>query len=144
MWAFMGSLWRMLRHDRRGAAAAEFGLIAPLFTFLLLGAIEFGSLFFAYSAMQSAATIATRSVAVNVIEPAEVDAVVQDRLPPWVRGAATVAVTQSHPENATLNIIRTRVQASSLQATPVPLFTRVIPWTITADVRIKQELPYVD
>ncbi|MFN7177451.1 MAG: TadE/TadG family type IV pilus assembly protein [Thermaurantiacus sp.] len=144
MLALKASGWRSLRRDRRGAVAAEFGLIAPLFTFLLLGAIEFGCLFFAYSAMQFGATIVTRDMAVNVIDEAEARANVRAFLPPWVRDSATVNVVQSDPFNSTTNLIRMQVQASSLQATPLPLFTRVSPWTITADVTLKQELPYVD
>jgi hypothetical protein len=144
----MTRIWKKqlgkLRRDRKGATAAEFALIAPLFFFMLLGAVEYGLVFLSFSAMQFGATIATRDVAVNFLDEGGADAQVRDYLPPWMRDDATVNVSQTTPGLPETNIIQMSVQVAAAQATPLPLFTQAIPWTLRADVSMKQELPYVD
>ena len=48
-----------------GAAAVEFGLVAPVFLLLLLGVFQVGSWLQAYNAMRNAVTKTARSVAVE-------------------------------------------------------------------------------
>lgn len=59
-----GHLARLLR-DGRGAAAIEFGLIAPVFLAMLLGIFQVGVWMQSYNAMRNAVAEAARSVAVE-------------------------------------------------------------------------------
>jgi Flp pilus assembly protein TadG len=54
-----------LKRDQRGAAAVEFGLIAPAFLLMLLGVFQVGIWLQGYNAMRNAVTQASRSVAVE-------------------------------------------------------------------------------
>ena len=54
-------LWRR----REGAAAVEFGLIAPVFLFLLLGTIEIGRLLWTQNALNYAVQEAARCTTLN-------------------------------------------------------------------------------
>jgi len=56
---------RRLVTRTEGAAAVEFGLIAPVFLLLLLGVFQVGSWLQAYNAMRNAVTKTARSVAVE-------------------------------------------------------------------------------
>ncbi len=56
---------RRLATRTEGAAAVEFGLIAPVFLLMLLGVFQVGSWLQAYNAMRNAVTKTARSVAVE-------------------------------------------------------------------------------
>jgi Flp pilus assembly protein TadG len=45
---------RLLATDRRGAAAVEFGIIAPVLAVVLAGVIQYGGMLFAYDRMHDA------------------------------------------------------------------------------------------
>ena len=49
-------VWRRFRHNRRGSAAVEFALVAPVFFALLFAIIETGIIFFAGQILQTVAT----------------------------------------------------------------------------------------
>lgn len=53
------------RHDRRGASALEFALIAPAFFMFVFGVIEMGLLFWTQIGMQHGAEMAARCASVN-------------------------------------------------------------------------------
>lgn len=53
-------MWTRFKHDRRGIAAVEFSLLAPVFLMLLLGAVETGRLMWTRSVLQFAAEEAAR------------------------------------------------------------------------------------
>ena len=57
----IGSYWR----DRGGASAVEFALVAPLLIGLLLGIIQYGSLFLVQTRMTDAARDTARRLAVG-------------------------------------------------------------------------------
>lgn len=144
MVAFLLVLRSGARADRSGSVAAEFALIVPLLTTLLLGIIEFGTVFFCYSAMQFAANGAARQMAVNVADQATAITAARDVLPGWVRDDVAITVDQSDPGDPNRNVIRVRMVADAQAMAVTGMLTRMVPWTLTADVSIKQELPYVD
>lgn len=132
------------RGARAGAVAAEFGLIAPLFLTATLGTIEYGSVFFAFSAMQMGALQASRTVAVHSASPAAIDRMVRRALPEWMRSRATITVTHSDPVRPEHNMISVRVSLPAREAAVLPLLTVAIPFTVDARVVMKEELPYQD
>lgn len=54
-----------LARDARGAAAVEFGLVAPVFLTMLLGVFQMGMWMQSYNAMRNAVTETARSVGVE-------------------------------------------------------------------------------
>lgn len=133
-----------MRADRSGSAAAEFALVLPLLTTLLLGIIEFGTVFYSYSAMQFAASSAARQMAVNVADQATAISAARDVLPGWARDDVAITVVQSDPADPNRNVIRVRMVADAQAMATIGMITRMVPWSLTADASIKQELPYVD
>lgn len=59
---FRQTVLRMRRESRRGSAALEFGVIAPVFFILLMGIVENGVIYFAGSTLQYATNEAAREV----------------------------------------------------------------------------------
>ena len=133
-----------LRKNRSGSAASEFALILPLLTTLLFGILEFGTVVYSYSAMQFAASRAAREMAVNVADDAAAMAEAKAMLPGWARDDVTISVTQTDAADANSNIIRVQLVAQASDLSIVSMISQVVPWTLTADASIKQELPYVD
>ncbi len=127
---------------RKGAVAAEFALIVPIMSALAFGTIEYGSLFFSYSAMQSASRDLARQVAVNSIsiENAQYQAVA--RVPGWMRDSVNVVVLQSAPGNAAANVYTLRMSVPAREATIMPFFTRGGDMMLQTEIEMKQELPF--
>ena len=61
----MRSFVRRVLADRRGAAAVEFGIIAPAFLLMLLGVFQVGIWVQSYNAMRDAAAQTARNVSVE-------------------------------------------------------------------------------
>jgi len=93
--------------DRRGASAVEFALVAPLLLMLLLGIIQYGSLFLIQNRMTDAARDTARRLAVGDIgnEPdAEAYAVAQlADMSPRFKAAASLP----HPPNRDVSVVIT-------------------------------------
>lgn len=140
----MRSLPAALCADRRASSATEFALLTPLVSMMLLGAVELGSIFYSYSAMQMGTAVAARRLAVNLATPAQARLDGLDVVPGWARGRVTATVTQSNSSDPGVNIIRVRMVATSNQIGAVALLTRLVPMTLTAETTVKQELPYAD
>lgn len=133
-----------VRSCRRGAAATELALILPLLTTMILAVFEYGAVIYSYSAMQFGANRVARTVAVNRMSNAQAQTAVRNYLPGWVRDDVTVAVSQTAPTDANTNLVRVQLSVPAQQATPLAILTRMMPWQLTANVAMKQELPYVD
>jgi Flp pilus assembly protein TadG len=119
-------------------------LLVPLLSTFLIGIIEFGTLFYSYSAMQFAATAAARQFAVNVSSEADALAAARDILPGWARDDIAVSLVQSDAADPNRNVITVRMSVDAAAATPLAMITRAVPWTLRAESSVKQELPYVD
>jgi Flp pilus assembly protein TadG len=133
-----------VRFCRRGAAATELALILPLLTTMILAVFEYGAVIYSYSAMQFGANRVARTVAVNRMSNAQAQTEVRNYLPGWVRNDVSVAVTQTAPGDPETNLVQVQLAVAAAQATPMALLTRAVPWQLTANVAMKQELPYVD
>lgn len=135
---------RKLRHDRRGAIAAEFALVMPVFIGMFMGMMEYSTVYFTYGAMQSATRDVTRQLAVNTLLPGQAQAVIKARMPKWARGDVTVLVTQTTPTNPATNVITTQVELPIAKATPIAFYTKTQTTDIGSTVEMKQELPFVE
>lgn len=133
--------WRPLLADRRGSAAFEYALVAPLLFVMIFAIIEYGFVFYGYSSMQFGANQAARSIAVNRIATSGASDAVNAYLPSWMP-PSTVTVTNTLPTDATRSWIQITATAPASSTTPIRVFTSVIPLTLTANVAVKQELPY--
>ncbi len=111
---------------------------------LLLGTIEFGSVMYAYSAMQMGASVAARQLAVNLASPATAQSRALQIVPSWARADVNTSITQSNAGDPGTNMIRVRMVATSDRLGVIALMSRLAPLPITAEVTVKQELPYVD
>ncbi len=116
----------------------------PLLFTLLLGTLEFGVLLYSYSAMQTAATTVARGIAVNTLAPSGGATIVSQIVPAWALPNVSLLVTQTNTVDPAANVIRVRITGRSDQITIVPMLTRLVPWTLVADVSTKQELRYED
>ena len=114
----LSTMLRSLRASKGGAAAAEFALVAPLLFSMTLGVIEYGFVFYGYSSMQYAANNVARAIAL------------------------TVTAQKSNAADPSTSNILVRVVANASNTTPLHIFTNAFPLTLTADVAVKQELPY--
>jgi Flp pilus assembly protein TadG len=141
MLALLKSRLISLRGNRRGAIAAEFAMVAPLLFVTMFAIIEYGFVFYGYSAMQFGANAVARSIAVNKLKTNNAQTSLNSYLPRWM-GRATVVVQKSVPTDASRSWVQLRVTAPASSTTPIKIFTTAIPWTLSADVAVKQELPY--
>lgn len=133
-----------VRFCRRGAAATELALILPLLTTMILAVFEYGAVIYSYSAMQFGANRVARTVAVNRMTNDQAQTAVRNYLPGWVRDDVSISVSQTAPADPETNLVQVQLSVAAAQATPLALLTRAVPWQLTANVAMKQELPYVD
>lgn len=137
----LSARWRSLVADRRGSAAFEYAIVAPLLFVTIFAVIEYGFVFYGYSAMQFGANSAARSIAINKIATSGAADAVNSYLPKWMP-PSTVTVTNTLPSDATRSWIQITATAPASSTSPINVFTTVIPWTMTTSVAVKQELPY--
>jgi hypothetical protein len=127
---------------RKGVAAVEAAFVFPILIALMIGAIEFSFVLFTNNAMQNAARDVSRQLAVNYIGLGEVEAAIAGRVPAWAAESAAVSVSQSAPEDPTVNLITVNVSLPAADATPLNLFVALLgDLTLSTSVTMKQEAP---
>jgi hypothetical protein len=127
---------------RKGVAAVEAAFVFPILIALTIGAIEFSFVLFTNNAMQNAARDVSRQLAVNYIGLGEVEAAIAGRVPAWAAESAAVSVSQSAPEDPTVNLITVNVSLPAADATPLNLFVALLgDLTLSTSVTMKQEAP---
>lgn len=72
--------WR----DRRGATAAEFALILPVFTLMTAATLQYGVMMYTYNAALNGARSAARALAVGKVDEAGARAIMAAAMPGWV------------------------------------------------------------
>ena len=133
-----------LAHDRKGAVAAEFGLVMPLFISMFMGMVEYSFVYFTYGSMQAATRDVGRQLAVNTLSAGQASAEVKERMPAWARNTVTVLVSSTTPANPATNVLTVRVAVPLANASPFSFFTRAQSGSISSSVEMKQELPFVE
>lgn len=85
---------RLIWRDKRGGPAAEFALLVPIMMTVMLGIVQYGTLFYTYHAMTGAARTAARAIAIGSQNTSTAAATARTQLPKWVPSTDyTVAIT---------------------------------------------------
>ncbi len=85
-----------VRTQRRGVALVELAIVLPLLMLMLLGIIEFGSVFYVRSTMLHGAREAARSLAVRAATAVEAEQIALDHLA-GLNLVFTITVTEPDP-----------------------------------------------
>jgi Flp pilus assembly protein TadG len=118
-----------LSRDQRGAAAIEFGLVAPAFFALVLGIVDVGRYMWTLNTMQYAIDDAIRAGVVQQMEPEEVEARVTASLAHVSAGGLKV---EALPTSSTLEVT---VQATYVFLFPISTFLE------TTTISLRSEMP---
>src|SRR5262245_38890635 len=107
----VASLWQ----DERGASAVEFALVLPVLVMLLLGVIQYGSLFLVQTRMNDAARDTARRLAVGDLKTeAEAEAHARAMLADWSAPFKTVAALPDPPDHDVTVTITVPMQQAAL------------------------------
>lgn len=116
----LGKHWSRLAANRNGAAAAEFALLLPVLSLMLLGTIQYGALLYSYNTMLTAARDGTRALAVDSSTEIEVVYSVKGSLPAWVPKDKWTITPQNAATTGT-GLVNTYISVPSQYATPLAL-----------------------
>lgn len=141
MRSLLGQKLQQVGSNRRGTAAGEFALVAPLLFSMMFGIVEYGLVFYGYSAVQTAANQTARNIAVNTGNIATAEADLNAKLPPWI-GPSVVTVTKTNAGDPTKSVVVITADTQASDATPIKIFTKMAPMTLTTSVSVKAELPF--
>jgi Flp pilus assembly protein TadG len=109
------------RHSRRGAAAVEFAVIAPLFFLLLAGIMEFGQAFRVQHTLSTAARYGARAASVDGSTSGQVTQKVRDHCVKCLGiapGHVTVAIAVDGETNGNLSQAETGSEISVTVSIP--------------------------
>ena len=118
-------LCRSCRKDRRGAAAVEFALVAPVFFLLVFGMIEYGRMVMVQQILTNASREGARKAVIDGMSSGDVETAVETYLSDVSITGATVTVTTTAPvapdyaDSMTVNVEIPFDQVSWL---PTPMF----------------------
>jgi Flp pilus assembly protein TadG len=90
----------LCRKKRRGAAAVEFALIAPVFFLMIFGMIEFGRMVMVQQVITNGSREGARLAVLDGTSGAQVTSVVNDYLESARVSGANVAVNPTEPSSA--------------------------------------------
>ena len=93
-------IYRPCRRNRRGAAAVEFAVIAPVFFLLIFGMIEFGRMVMVQQIITNASREGARLAVLDWTTGSQVIAAVNNYLQSARVGGATVTVDPTEPTTA--------------------------------------------
>ena len=93
-------VWRLCRKNRRGAAAVEFAVVAPLFFLLILGMIEFGRMVMVQQVITNASREGARIAVLDGTQTTDVVSAVGDYLQNGSVAGATIDVEPDPPGSA--------------------------------------------
>lgn len=141
MGSFVQRILRGVGANRRGSAAAEFAMVVPLLVSMVFGILEYGLVFYGYSAVQTAANQTARNIAVNIGNISTAEADLNAKLPPWI-GPSVVTVQKTNLADPTKSMVVITAETEASDATPIKIFTSLIPMTMTTSVSVKAELPF--
>ncbi len=131
----MGTSVRPGRRDQRGAAALEFGLVAPILIVLVFGIIQFSLWFWAWQVGGHAAREAARFAAVHPCDTAGIQGTAGSRLAgPPVDSTPTVGVTRSGSPLKVGDDVTVQISFASINLHFFPGFDAVVTKSATSRV----------
>lgn len=119
-------LCRFCRINRRGAAAVEFALVAPLFFLLIFGMIEFGRMVMVQQVITNASREGARVAVLDGSTHTEVQQTVDDYLASASISGATVQIVPYEPSAAGYGepvTVTVQVPFSQVSWLPGPMLT---------------------
>lgn len=123
--------------DRRGAAAAEFALMLPVLSLLMIGVWQYGTLYYSYNLMTNAARNGARAMAINSATIAETQATMKANMPSWIPAGDVTALAQNTTTGGAATVT-TRITVPASKATVFALGP--MPATIEALVVMEREI----
>jgi Flp pilus assembly protein TadG len=120
---------RLLGRDRRGVAAVEFGIIAPIFIAMLVGIIDLGRYMWTLNTIQYAIDQSVRAGVVQKLSTDQVTSLVKSSLPGLDPNAVTVDVVSG---------------ASTLSITADMTYAFLFPMSSfmdSTDINVRTEMP---
>ena len=96
----MEKVCRLCRKNRRGAAAVEFAVVAPLFFLMVFGMIEFGRMIMVQQIITNASREGARMAVLDGATTTSVQTAVQNYLQGATVGNAQVTVNPDPPSSA--------------------------------------------
>ncbi len=118
-------LFRLRRSDRRGTAAVEFALVAPIFFMLVLGMIEVGRAVMVQQILTNASREGARRAVLDGATASDVQTFVNTYLANTSLPAATITFPQGNPESATFGApveVRVSIPFSQVSWVPAPMY----------------------
>jgi Flp pilus assembly protein TadG len=120
---------RLLGRDRRGVAAVEFGIIAPVFIAMLVGIIDLGRYMWTLNTMQYAVDQSVRAGVVQKLTTDQVTSLVKSSL------------TGLDPDAVTVDVVS---GASTLSITADMTYAFLFPMSSfmgSTDINVRTEMP---
>ncbi len=131
---------RMCRSKRKGAAAVEFALVAPIFFLVVLGMIEVGRAVMVQQVLTNASREGARQAVLDGATAAQVTTYVNNYLSKAAVSGATVAFPQGNPEAVTYgNPVEVKVSIPFGQVTWVPAPMYLSEQTLAASTIMRRE-----
>jgi len=96
----LDKVYRSYRKERRGAAAVEFAVVAPIFLLLVFGMIEYGRMVMVQQVLVNASREGARKAVLDGSTQQDVVDVVDQYLNSASIDGATITVTPANPEDA--------------------------------------------
>jgi Flp pilus assembly protein TadG len=130
-------VWRSYR-KKRGAAAVEFAIVAPLFFLLLFGMIEYGRCVLVQQVLTNASREGARRAVLDGTDTLDVENVVEGYLTNASITGATVTVAPDPPGDALFGepvTVTVQVPFSQVSWLPAPMFLGNTMMTATSVMR---------
>jgi Flp pilus assembly protein TadG len=131
---------RLCRKNRRGAAAVEFAVVAPLFFLLVFGMIEFGRMVMIQQVITNGSREGARVAVLDGTTTTDVVTAVNSFLQTASVSGATVTVTPDPPSSATYGesvTVAVSIPFSQVSWIPSPMFLGGS--TLTASTVMRRE-----
>ena len=122
----------LCRSDK-GVAAVELAFVLPVLLMLMIGIIDFSSLFFLRNNMVTIARDSARALALGAVTPAEAKKLAEDNLVNW---NATFTVTAEEPVNPGDTDVVVSISVPMADAAPIGLVFDMVGFTGTMDARV--------
>lgn len=129
---------KLAKKKRRGAAAVEFAIVAPVFLLMIFGLIEFGRLVMVQQVITNASREGARTGVLDGATTSNVQTVVENYLQTAAISGATVTVTPNPPSSAGFGqpvTVNVAIGFDNVSWMPSPFFLKDATLTSTSVMR---------